>query len=62
MSEEYSEMFEIEEMIATYIETLPYNVKEAFVVDFLDDLIKMDKYKDLVNDIMNLVDNPIINN
>ena len=62
MSEEYSEMFEIEEMIETYIETLPYNVKEAFVVDFLDDLIKMDKYKDLVNDIMNLVDNPINNN
>ena len=54
-------MFEIEEMIAT-LEELPYNVREAFVVDFLDDLIKMDKYKDLVNDIMNLVDNPINNN
>ena len=61
MSEEYTEMFEIEEMIAT-LEELPYNVREAFVVDFLDDLIKMDKYKDLVNDIMNLVDNPINNN
>tara|TARA_R110002096_G_scaffold15450_1_gene53777 strand:+ start:582 stop:770 length:189 start_codon:yes stop_codon:yes gene_type:complete len=62
MSEEYTLMYEIEEVIATYIETLPYNIKEAFVVDFLDDLIKMDKYKDLVNDIMNLVDNPINNN
>ena len=61
MSEEYTLMYEIEELIET-LEELPYNVREAFVIDFLDDIIKMDKYKDLVNDIMNLVDNPINNN